>query len=162
MQRSDLIQKFQNKAEAVQAVVTEIESLSDAIRYTIDLTQQQEGRTIAAPGLGDEDNQILREACQSSGLTLLESPLRPEANHIHTALTLVDGGIAETGSLILNSAFEDIRIATMLAETHVAIVKAASIIPDTDALEEQLDAVLKTDAPSYTAFITGGVTNSRH
>ena len=88
-------------------------------------------------------------------MTLLDPPLRSAADHIHTALTLVDGGIAETGSLVLDSSSEDIRIATMLAETHVGVVKADSIAASAEDFEKQLDAALQADEPCYTAFITG-------
>ena len=155
MNQSDLIQMFKSKAETVQAIVMPIVSINDAVRYTVDLTLQQGGQTIAAPGLGDDALTLLTTACQAAGLTVLDCPLRPQADRIHTALTPVDGGIAETGSLVLNSSAEDVRIATMLAETHVAVIAAADIVPDAATLETRLDAALKEDKPSYTAFITG-------
>ena len=155
MQATDIVQLFKDKAEVVQAIVTEINGFDEAIRYAVDLTQQQGGKTIVAPDLQDEDAGLLKKACDDNGLALVAPPLRSEANNIHTALTLVDGGIAETGSLVLNSSSEDTRIATMLAESHVAVVKSASIVPDTEALESSLDATLKAEQPSYTAFITG-------
>jgi len=155
MQNTDLVQQFKDKAEVVQAVVTEIESFDEAIRYAIELTKKQGGKTIVAPGLGTEERHILKKESDAEGLTLIDPPLRPQANNIHTALTLVDGGIAETGSLVLTSSSEDVRIATMLAESHVAVTTTESIVPDTEALEGKLDAALKADAPSYTAFITG-------
>jgi L-lactate dehydrogenase complex protein LldG len=155
MPNKDLVKEFTAKAEAVQAVVSEIADFSDAIRYALALTQRQGGKTIVAPGLGDQASDLLKKESDAFGLVLMTSPLRPEANNIHTALTLVDGAIAETGSLVVNSSSEDVRIATMLAESHVAVVPSARIVPDTEALEDQLDKVLKTDEPSYTAFITG-------
>jgi L-lactate dehydrogenase complex protein LldG len=155
MQDPGLIKTFRARAEAVQAVVIDIENLEEAVRYAVEVTKQQGGRTIVALGIGDEKIRTVQKECAAAGLTLLEPPLRPEANNIHTALTLVDGGIAETGSLVLGSSSEDMRIATMLAEVHVAVVRAPSIVPDTQALEETLDAALKAETASYTAFITG-------
>ena len=155
MQHPELIKQFKEKAQAVQAIVTEIDTLDEAIRYAIELTRQQGAITIAAPGLGEEERLLLEKEGEAAGLALIEPPLRPQANNIHTALTIVDGGVADTGSLVLTSSSEDVRIATMLAESHVAVITAGSIVPDTEALEEQLDATLKSDEPSYTAFITG-------
>jgi L-lactate dehydrogenase complex protein LldG len=155
MQNPDLIQQMRERAEAVQAIVSIISTMEDACRYAVDITKKQGGLTVAAAGLKTEEQGYLKNECESSGLRLLEFPLRPHANAIHTSLTLVDGGVAETGTLVLDSTSEDVRIATMLAETHVAVLPASKIKPDTTALENELNAVLKADVPSYTAFITG-------
>ena len=155
MQNPDLIQQMKEKAEAVQVIVSTIHTMEDAFQYTIDITKKQGGRTVVAAGLKAKEQGYLKNECEASGLRLLEFPLRPHANEIHTSLTIVDGGVAETGTLVLNSTSEDVRIATMLAETHVAVLPASKIKPDTTALEDELNAMLKADAPSYTAFITG-------
>ncbi|MBT7631871.1 MAG: lactate utilization protein, partial [Desulfobacula sp.] len=71
------------------------------------------------------------------------------------SLTWVDYGIAETGSLMLASDSEDIRMATMLAKIHVAMLPIAKIRLNTEQIEAELDEILKNNSPSYTAFITG-------
>ena len=48
--------------------------------------------------------------------------LREQADAIHTGFTLADWGIADTGTLVLDSSSEDVRLATMLCETHVAVL----------------------------------------
>ncbi len=155
MQNPDLIEQMRERAEAVQAIVSVIGTIKDACQYAVAVTKKQGGRTVVAAGLNTEEQGYLKNECESSGLRLLEFPLRPHANEIHTSLTIVDGGIAETGTLVLDSTSEDIRMATMLAETHVAVLHALKIKPDTAALENELNAALKADVPSYTAFITG-------
>jgi L-lactate dehydrogenase complex protein LldG len=155
MQNPDLIVQMQEKAEAVQAIVTKIICLEDAFQYAADLTKAQGGQTVAASGLAAKERDLLKKHCESADLSLLDFPLRPHADSIHTALTPVDWGIAETGTLVLDSTSEDIRISTMLAETHVAVLHASKIKPDSEALVNELNAVLKTDAPVYYAFITG-------
>ena len=155
MQNPDLIQQMRERAEAVQAIVSIIGTIKEACQYAVAITKKQGGRTIVAAGLKTKEQGYLKNECESSGLRLLEFPLRPHANEIHTSLTIVDGGVAETGTLVLDSTSEDVRIATMLAETHVAVLPALKIKPDTTAFENELNAVLKADVPSYTAFITG-------
>jgi L-lactate dehydrogenase complex protein LldG len=73
---------------------------------------------------------------------------------LHTALTVADWGIAATGSLVLNSISEDLRLATMLAETHVAVLPLSRLQPDSLALEDELQRLMASP-PSYLAFITG-------
>ena len=155
MPTSDLIQLMKEKAEAVQAVVLRIKTMKDAIQYAVDLTRQQGGTSMVAMGLETQDVNLLEEACKGAHLTFLKPPLRSYANDIHTALTLVDWGIAETGTLVLDSSSEDVRIATMLSETHVALLPVSKIKPDTASLEDKINAVLKADGSSYYAFITG-------
>ncbi|MFH2218637.1 MAG: lactate utilization protein [Pseudomonadota bacterium] len=155
MQNPDLVRLMTEKAEAVAAIVSKIESVRDAFRYAIDLTVKQQGKTIVAAGLAPKDQAVLKKACDANGVAFLEFPLRPHADKIHTSITLADWGIAETGTLVLDSTSEDVRLATMLAETHVAVLPGSKIKPDAIALEDELDRILKTKTASYTAFITG-------
>jgi L-lactate dehydrogenase complex protein LldG len=155
MPTSNLIQLMKEKAEAVQAIVVKIKTMEEAFQYSIDLTQQQGGKSMVAMGLESQDVNLLEKACKTADLAFLKPPLRSHANEIHTALTPVDWGIAETGTLMLDSSSEDIRIATMLSETHVALLPVSKIKPDVTALENEINAVLKADGSSYYAFITG-------
>jgi L-lactate dehydrogenase complex protein LldG len=155
MPTSDLVQLMKEKAEAVQAVVIKIKTMKEAFQYTVDLTRQQGGTSMVAMGLKTQDVNLLEEACKTANLTFFKPPLRLHANEIHTALTPVDWGIAETGTLVLDSSSEDVRIATMLSETHVALLPVSKIKPDVAALENEINAVLKADSSSYYAFITG-------
>jgi L-lactate dehydrogenase complex protein LldG len=155
MPTSDLIQLMKEKAEAVQAIVVKIKTLNEAFQYTVDLTRQQGGTSMVAMGLETQDVNLLEKACKTADLTFIKPPLRSHANEIHTALTPVDWGIAETGTLVLDSSSEDVRIATMLSETHVALLPVSKIKPDVTALENEINAVLKADGSSYYAFITG-------
>lgn len=155
MQTSDLMQLMKEKAEAVQAVVVKIKTLKEAFQYTVDLTREQRGTSMVAMGLKTQDVNLLEKACKTADISFIKPPLRSHANEIHTALTPVDWGIAETGTLVLDSSSEDVRIATMLSETHVALLPVSKIKPDVTALENEINAVLKADGSSYCAFITG-------
>jgi len=155
MDQEMLNQLMADKAGVVQAVVSEIESFDEAVGYTVELARKQAHQTVAAPDLDDAQRTVLGPACQAGGLTLLEGPLIEQANRIHVALTTVDWGIAETGTLVLKSASEDIRLATMLAEVHIAVLAEPRIVPDSVAIAHHLNQILMDDSPSYTAFITG-------
>lgn len=63
-------------------------------------------------------------------------------------------GVAESGTIVVDSASEQLRLATMLAETHVAVLPAANLRTDLFALEGELNQTL-SQAPGYLAFITG-------
>lgn len=155
MDQEMINQLMADKAGAVQAVVSEIGSFDEAVAYTVALARTKAYETVAAPGLDDTQLSVLAPACQAGGLTLLESPLYDQAQQIHAALTAADWGIAETGTLVLKSAPEDIRLATMLAEVHIAVLAESRIVPDSAAIAGHLNEILMDDSPSYTAFITG-------
>ncbi len=146
---------MEEKARAVQAVVTDISSFDEAAAYTIQRTRDQEIKTVAAPALHPDLTDRLKKECESAGITFLESPLTKNTGHIATSLTFADWGIAETGTLVLKSDSESLRIATMLADTHIAILKASTIVPDATSIAADLNEILLDTSPSYTAFITG-------
>ena len=55
-----------------------------------------------------------------------------------------DWGIAETATLVLDSTSEDVRIATMLSETHVAVLSRSRIKSDAMELEPELNEIMRT------------------
>jgi L-lactate dehydrogenase complex protein LldG len=145
---------FKEKAAAVQMVIQEITDLPAAFDYAADLTRKQGGKSLAAFGWDGPHLSALKAACQNAGVKLLTANLREHAGDLNTALTLADWGIAETGSLVLNSGSEDLRLATMLAETHIAVLPVSRLRPDARALEAELVSLMAAP-PSYLAFITG-------
>jgi L-lactate dehydrogenase complex protein LldG len=148
------VELFKEKAAAVQVVVAEINDLAAAAAYAVDLTRNQGGQGLAAFGWEDQNRTALEEACAGVGVTLLADNLRESAALLHTALTVADWGIAATGSLVLNSSSEDLRLATMLAETHVAVLPLSRLQPDSLALEDEMSRLMASP-PNYLAFITG-------
>jgi L-lactate dehydrogenase complex protein LldG len=149
-----LIEIMKEKAQAVQTRISEAGSLHEAFRYAIEITKEQGGSTIAAPGLDETSRNAFQELCRENNLTLWVENLRDHLSGIHTGFAVADWGIAETATLVQASSSEDVRIATMLSETHVALLPRSRIKPDAMALEgELLDLV---SSPScYLAFISG-------
>jgi L-lactate dehydrogenase complex protein LldG len=145
---------LKEKAEAVQTIFLELPGLEDAFRYAMEVTRQQQGQTIAAPGLAAGLQQHFAALCREQGLTLLTTDLRNHAAQIHTGFTLADWAIAETATVVLDSSLEDVRIATTLSETHVAVVPRSQIRTQATELAAELRAAFDAP-PSYLAFISG-------
>ncbi len=154
MERQDHIKLFKERAQAVQTFVTDISSLQQAFQYAIELTRKQGGATIAAPALGQEEQSQLSESCRQAEITLLTRGLRDHVGRIQTGLTLSDWGVAETATLVLDSTLEDMRIATMLSETHVAVLPKSRIRAEATDLESELSGAMR-NGPRYLAFISG-------
>jgi Uncharacterized conserved protein len=80
--------------------------------------------------------------------------MRDHLGGVDIGFTLADFGIAETGTLVINSNSEELRLATMIAEFHVAVLPQSKIRETSRDLEAEL-AALTSVQPSYTAFVTG-------
>jgi L-lactate dehydrogenase complex protein LldG len=154
MESANHLQLFREKAEAVQVVVQEVDDLAAACRYAVDLTRRQGGAVMAAPGWDPDTLSLLKDSCEPAQIELLTEYLRDQAGRLHTGFTRADWGLAETGTLVLESSSEDLRLATMLVETHVAVLPASRVQADVWALEEELNGLMHSP-PRYLAFITG-------
>lgn len=176
---SSLLERFTEKAELVSAVVTPVASFSDAVAYTVDLCHRKEAcqllisgceaplsepagdlcdrkrqKVMAAPGLPAAQFDEMAAACREKGIQLIEDGLRDHLAGIDIGFTTVDYGIAETGTLVLDSSSESVRLATMISEIHVALLPQSRLRATAHDLQEALSALMAA-SPNYTAFITG-------
>ncbi len=149
------IQTISEKAGLVGTVVQEMSGAKDAAAYAVDLMKDRALTTMTCPGLATEARDRVVEACAAHGMELVDPPLRDHMDRLDLALTWVDAGIADTGTLVLRSDSEDIRIATMMSRIHVAMLPVSKIRETAMDMAGELDAILKSDTASYTAFITG-------
>jgi L-lactate dehydrogenase complex protein LldG len=165
--------RFREKASLVSAVVHTPETLEAALRTTLDLALAKaplqslmpepdpavvpsgdSRRVIAAPNLSGDEFELFADLCGQAGVTLVREGLRRYPGGIDLGLTRVDFGIAETGTLVLNSDSEETRLSTMLAELHVALLPMSAIRPTALDMAGELRA-LTARPGSFTAFITG-------
>ena len=175
----EMITLFRTKAELVSATVVDIESPRQALEYTVDLCDRKEAcqllvsgcdaplspkaeelcetkqqKVIAAPALTNGLADDLQKLCEDKGIRLVTEGLREHLAGIDIGLTYVDYGIADTGTLVLDSSDEDLRLATMISEVHIGVLPKSRLHPDAFALEEKLQDNMRS-TPNYTAFITG-------
>ncbi len=154
MEQADLTALFESQARAVTAVVERRQTANQALAYAVELTRDQGGAQLAAPGLDDPWAAELASLCARAGIELIPGELRRWGRGFHTGLCLARWGIADTGTLVIDSAGEDLRLATMLCETQVAILPAGCIRPDLETLAPELEEFFSS-SPHYLAFISG-------
>lgn len=176
----EVLEKFRKKAEIVSAIVSEVDSMAQAIAYTVDLCAQKEacqlllsgceeslsdkgkdlcelkewGKIIAAPALGDADMAELVKQAASRQISVIKDGMRSHLAGIDIGFTVADYGIAETGTLVLNSSSEELRLATMVSEIHVAVIPKSRIRPTAEDMYAELKGYMGTK-PNYLAFVTG-------
>ncbi|MDO9631486.1 MAG: lactate utilization protein, partial [Humidesulfovibrio sp.] len=109
---------------------------------------------IAAPGLPAEAAKTLGDACAAQGVTFITKGMRSHLSGVDIGFTIAEAGIAETGTCVLDSKSEELRLATMICEVHVCVVPVSTIRETSFEVESLLRAMCK-DFPAYVAFITG-------
>jgi L-lactate dehydrogenase complex protein LldG len=166
-----MLQTFVRKAGQASAVVEFRPDMDSVLDYALDICLKKDSRDvlvsedssqsspagekiIAAPGLEDKFVHRLKEMCVSNAVRLVTSGLNHYPGGIDLGLTHADWGIAETGTLVVNTDSEDKRLAGMLSEIHVNILPESRIVADSFDLENQLGKRFAS-APAYTSFITG-------
>ena len=159
MESEERLARMKERAAAVQTIVADLESLQQAFRYAVEVTRSQGGSTIAAPALEAEERAQLAKLCRESEITLLTENLRDHIGKIHTGFTLCDWGIAETATLVLDSTSEDVRLATMLSETHVAVLPRSRIKADAMELESRIER--KPDGPHPAILLSSAAPAAR-
>lgn len=154
MPQSDCVQKLMEKAQLVQAVAKRVSGLQEVADYTCSLLGEADKSGLAVVGFPESDQAFLESAFSQKGIGLLPSPLRDRMRDIRVALTPCAYAIAETGSLVLLSQSEDLRLASMLSDTHVVCVNAESIFADGFSFSETLRGEIESGC-GYVSFITG-------
>lgn len=177
--RKRLLDLFTEKAKLVSAVVTPVSSLEEALAHTVDLCEKKEacqilmagcesdlsapagalcdtkpGKVLVAPALEPELFAKLKALCADKGMHCLSEGMRGHLGGVDIGFTIAQGGIAETGTLMLDSRGEELRLATMLCEVHVCVLRASTVVETSYDAEAQLRAWCQ-DGPAYVAFVTG-------
>ncbi len=170
---------FQYKAEQVSTIVTEVAAVEDAIGYAVDICNQKEvctilpsgcehdlsegaqslchdkpAKLIAAPDLSQHQWDLLVEDCEKSGIGVIRDGLRSHLGGIDIGISWAQYGIAETGTLVIDSTDEDLRLATMISEIHIAFLPLSGIVESAADLTRQLQSQMNSDG-HYLAMVTG-------
>lgn len=179
LQESEVIKLFRCKAEQVSAKVRDVSNFDEAIAYTVDICRQKEAcallpsgcefelsgkarelchdkpvKIIAATDLSKPHQEMLETHCDEAGIRMITNGLRDHLGGVDIGLTWAQCGIAETGTLVIDSTHEDLRLATMVSEIHIAMLPVAEIYESAADYQDQLQAKMKNDS-NYLAMITG-------
>ncbi len=179
MKQEKMIRVFRAAAEKVSVVVSEVRTMEEALAYSVDLCERKEAcqllisgceallsapaenlcaqkqrKIMAAPLLPEEQTQSLATLCEQRGIGFVREGLHRHLSGIDVGLTIADFGIAETGTLVIDSSSEEVRLATMISEVHVAVLPKDRIRASAFELEADLRKMMGA-SPNYAAFITG-------
>ena len=168
------------KAKLHSIVVAEVPDVPAALSYALDICEKKDAcqlllsgcehdlsgkgaavcdrpasKVIAAPDLSETEFAALKKEGMAKGFTVIKGGMREHLAGIDIAVTHAELGIAETATSMIASNSEELRLATMIAESHVIILPKSKVLGTSYEAEAALDALLKKETPTYTAFISG-------
>lgn len=147
--RDDLKALFKKMAEEVSAVIHYSKTQDDITVYIAEVMRANGHSRFAAPAAPDK----LCLDLMNSGFENIKSPLRDKADDIDAGIVFASYGIAETGTLVVNSNDEDTRLATMLSETNFVVLNSGNIVEKAYDISKKLNTWFRET--NYTAFISG-------
>ncbi|MDL2291126.1 lactate utilization protein [Desulfovibrio sp. OttesenSCG-928-F20] len=173
------VELFKQKAVPVSITVVEVKDLRAAMTYAVEVCekkefcqlllpgcelplskageaqcQRAETKTLAAPGLDDKEYAALKKLGEAQGFVMLRSGMREHLAGIDVTFSTASKAIAETATSILESMSEDLRLATMICESHVIALNKSDIFKTSFDAEAFLQNCMEA-GPGYTAFISG-------
>jgi len=97
----------------------------------------------------------IRPALEQAGITIIDDDFRSHAPTAGGGLTGANFGIADTGTIVLESTDEATRLASTLPEQHFVLLDPEKIVADGIAAVAPLRELHQRDAQNFIAYITG-------
>ncbi len=142
---------FMEAARRVGTEVTQMASLQDVAAYIADKT---DGATLV-PETSLANKHDLKTVLGDAGIDVYEGDFR-KAGHVPAAgVTFSNFTMADTGTVVLESTMEAIRLATTLPEIHFVIVDPETILEDNLAAVKPMTELHQSQEPRFVAYITG-------
>jgi len=151
MQEEKLVTAFSEAARAVGAEV----SIVAGVEAVVDYVKQLATGSVMVPDFASAKRLDLTAALKTAGISLVENDLRQGAATAAVGLTGANFAFAATGTVVLESTSEDIRLATTLPEHHVVLLDPAKILEDDLAAVPYLRTFHQNSPRNYLAYITG-------
>ncbi len=151
MADAQLIQSFSEAASRIGAKVTALANVDSAIDYLAGNV----GGTLLLPEFSSAKRLKLRSLLEEAGVETVVEDFRNKAPQAAAGLTGANFALADTGTLVLESTAEDIRLASTLPERHFVLLDPAKILADGREAVPVLRALHQRDSRNYIAYITG-------
>lgn len=151
MTEKSYLPKFIESAQKVGAEVVELDNLQDAAGY---VASKSSGKTLI-PQTALVIKHDLAEKMSEAGVEVFAGDFR-KAGHVPGAgVTFCNFAMADTGTVVLESTDEAVRLATTLPEVHFVIVDPSKILKDNLAATGPMTSMHQGSEPRFIAYITG-------
>jgi len=151
MQEEKRVTVFSEAARAVGAEVTKVADVDAVVAYVKQLANGE----VIVPDFASAKRLDLVSALKAAGIALVQDNIRQGAATAAVGVTGANFAFAATGTVVLESTAEDIRLATTLPEHHVVLLDPAKILEDDMAAVPHLRTFHQNSPRNYLAYITG-------
>lgn len=143
--------EFIEFARRVGAEVSQVEDLQAAAKYISNISK---GTTLV-PETPLAVKHNLRALLSTEGVDVYSGNFRNAGQMPDGGVTFCNFCMADSGTVVLESTDEDIRLATTLPETHFVLVDPVKILKDNLAAVPVMTEMHEGDDPRFVAYITG-------
>lgn len=151
MSGTQLIDQFSAVASHVGSEVIAVDSVADVAAC---IAEKIDG-FLLLPAFSSGSRFKLKAALKKAGVTVKTDNFRSVAAQAEAGLTGVNFAIADTGTLVLESTSEDIRLATTLPPKQFALLDPNKILADGLEAVKPLRQLHQRDPRNYIAYVTG-------
>ena len=151
MSEKNCLDTFQAAVLASGATFTRVESREELAAHIAPLVSG----SLLLPAFDSATRLGLAGLLRDAGCTVIDQELRSQAATASAGLTGANFAIAETGTLVLESTPEDIRLASTLPEKHFVLLHPDKIVADAMDAVPLLRRFHQEQPRNYLAYITG-------
>ncbi len=144
-------ERFIEAAKRVGAEALRMDSLQDAVAYIKDKAKG----TALIPETPLAKKHQLRTLLANAGVDVFPGKFRDAGQLPGAGVTFCNFCLADSGTVVLESTDEDIRLATTLPEVHFILADPATVLEDNLAAVEPMTAFHQGSDPKFIAYITG-------
>lgn len=151
MSNTDISVIFEQSSQQVGTRTARPPSTREAARY---IRRIGDG-VVLLPDTPSVNRLGLAEPLQKEGVQVVRQGLRNAAPAALIGVTSADLALADTGTVIIESSNEDLRLATTLPEHHVILLDPRKIYADTTQAYSIIRQLHQCSEHNFLAFITG-------
>jgi L-lactate dehydrogenase complex protein LldG len=145
------VQRFIEASRRVGAEVVELQNLQEAAEY---VASKIDGRTLI-PDTALSKKHDLKNLMTHAGIDVFAGKFRDAGHMPNAGITFCNFAMADTGTVVLESTDEEVRLATTLPDIHFVIVDPEKILQDNLAAVQPMTAMHIGSEPCFMAYITG-------
>ncbi len=121
----------------------------------VDYIARHAGGTVLLPDFAAGRRLQLAEALRQCGCEVVTEHFRAGAAQASAGVTGANFALADTGTVVLDSTDEALRLASTLPQRHFVVLDPRKILADGLAAVGPLRALHRRQSPDFIAFITG-------
>jgi len=151
MGTSPTLERFALIAEKIGAVVA---PLADAGAVAGYIANHCRGKLLL-PAFASGERHQLKAALRAAGVEVVDGDLRNQAAQAAAGITGANFAIADTGTVVIDSTAEALRLASTLPERHFVLCDPSKIVADGAAAVPWLRKLRERNPRQFLAWISG-------